>query len=85
MKSRITLKRKMIRVEWQDHSSLGGWLHFDETNDWCEEDPMICVTTGWLWYENEQVLVIAQTIAENGVSGLMKIIKSDIVHRKVIK
>ncbi len=85
MKSQVNTNRKIIRVEWFDHCSNGNWMDFDEADDWCKKDEFICVTVGWLWYEDSKVLVVAQNIAPSSVSDLMKILKTDIVHKKIIK
>lgn len=81
----MKVNKKLIRVEWYDHCSYNGWLNHNVADDWCEEKPIICITVGWLWYEDSKKLVIAQTITPNQVSELQKIIKSDIVHRKYLK
>jgi hypothetical protein len=48
----------MVRVEWEDHTSLGGW----QTQDDLKKETVVgCVSIGYLTKEDEKVMVLSGT------------------------
>lgn len=51
-------KHPMVRVEWEDATSLGGW----RTPEEIEEQPVLgCVSIGYVVREDEKILTLAGT------------------------
>ena len=85
MKSQVKTSKKMIRVEWYDHTICNDWIKYSDADEWCAKKPILCVTVGWLWYEDSENLVVALSMGPAYVSELQKIIKNNIVHRRILK
>lgn len=48
----------MVRVEWEDHTSLGGWQTMEEVG---KTTVLGCVSIGYLVREDEKQMVLAGT------------------------
>jgi hypothetical protein len=46
----------MVRVEWEDHTSLGGWQTMGEVG---KETALGCVSIGYVVREDEKMMVLA--------------------------
>lgn len=77
-----------VEIIWNDHSSNSTWKTIAEIPE--DSVPSVCVTRGWLVFEDEVVInVVNSYIIENNkslddtvVGGESVILKADIVSRK---
>ena len=51
-------KPKFTTVRWLDHNSDSAWKTPKEIEAWVSK-PTICITKGWLTYEDSKVLVLS--------------------------
>ena len=72
-------KKKFIKVKWQDHHSDSAWKNEKELKEWATK-PFICVTKGWLVFEDKNVLVLSASFdGEDSYGENMCILKVNIV------
>lgn len=71
--------QRLLEVIWRDTSSWGDW---HETNH-KDDEPIECVTVGYVVRETKRDLVLAQTFSRGGkVTNTMAIPKSTITSKK---
>jgi hypothetical protein len=85
-------EHEMERIEWEDHTSLGGWRTQEEL-----KKPVVlgCVSVGWVVREDEKVVVLAGTydtkeadgggIDNNDVNHCHVLLKSIITKRERLR
>jgi len=75
-------KGKIYEVTWIDAVSQTGW-HPDHEPP---PDPLPCKTTGYLVFEDEQAIRLAQTITqEDGIGNIMVIPSGMITKKRLIR
>jgi hypothetical protein len=72
-------------IEWLDAESDNGWEEPHRVIDWCKKDTVIN-EVGWIFYEDEKVLVIVSQLEYDGTLGnRTKIPKPWILSRRKLK
>ena len=69
----------VVAVYWMDSESLSNPVDHNDATEWCENGLLACVSAGILWFENENVIVLAQTFNEHEIDNLVKIDKRAVV------
>jgi hypothetical protein len=75
---------KVIHVQWRDSASLTGWKSMAKFWSSAKSDPVIVDSVGMMAYENEDKVVLLQTIGGEEVSGFFEIPRGCIKEIKVI-
>lgn len=55
-------EQALLLIEWLDSSQAEGWLFIDE--DEHVNDPLNCISVGWLIQESDEALSITSSLAE---------------------
>lgn len=67
----------MVIVKWTDTQiENSGWMDYQSFENWCKQGLIICESAGFLIFENDDFIVIAQTVFEGDVSEAIKIPKA---------
>ena len=76
---------KRLEVFWKDHFSESGWKSDDEVAEWVKNKMKgRCRTTGYVAYEDDDVLVIAGSYdGEECFGDFQAIYKNHITKRRV--
>lgn len=56
-----------VYIEWLDSAGLQGWQAVDTVADWAAQVDCVCISSGLLVAENEDVVVIAQAVSSAGI------------------
>jgi hypothetical protein len=79
------MKWPLVLVEWKDHVSNTTWTTAEEM----VKKPALCLTVGWLMYEDEEGLTVVSCIdpynPEGQIGGTQYILKNCITAQKVIR
>lgn len=51
-----------VVIEWQDPTSVGGWIWKDKLASEFKKHPVMCYTVGWIVKENEEKIMVAGSI-----------------------
>lgn len=70
------LTYKLCRVHWHDACVITEWKSSDEIKAFCEEEPVLVHSVGWLVADEDTHIVIAQSISSHKADNLLKIPKS---------
>lgn len=73
---------KKIEVEWLDSEILSSWQSYDAADNFSKADIVVCRSTGYLFLEDERVVVLVQSYNSDNVSEMIKIPKFSIRKRK---
>jgi heme-degrading monooxygenase HmoA len=63
----------IVMVVWRDTEAMTGWQKFDEIKAFTSNPNSIMKTVGWLVYQDDNHVVVAQTCGEYAVAELTKI------------
>lgn len=73
------MKRKRVKVRWQDHHSDSAWKTPKELKEWATKQN-ICTSIGWITYEDSNVIVLSSSYDGTECYGEnMCILKKNIV------
>ena len=66
----------MVQVEWIDSSEFGWWNKPKEWDEMIQEKELLCRSVGYLFRDNEHVVILAQSQSAHGsVSDMLAIPK----------
>ena len=71
----IFMQAKVVKVKWIDSCPLHGWNSKESFANFCEEANYECLSVGLLVFEDDNFIVLLQTIGIYQVSETMKIPK----------
>jgi len=74
-----------VYIRWRDTSSHPGWYDRAEYLEAARAPVMLMHTVGWLILENDECIVIAQSISEDKAGELLKIPREAIRHQEAIQ
>ncbi len=83
------MTRKIAIVEWEDtqvaKGELSNWMDKDQFDEWCQKGIPVCSSVGYLTFEDNEIIVISQTLfgddrAENTMIPRVNIVKMAIVY-----
>ena len=74
---------KEVRVHWEDATHRSGWHSVDELQDIINEGFMV-ETLGWLVHEDDDCIVVAQSVSRYRMAELSRIPKAYIKDRMEI-
>ncbi len=67
---------KLVEVEWIDSSEFGGWNKPKEWDELIQQEELLCRSVGYLFRDNEHVVILAQSQSAHGsVSDMLAIPK----------
>lgn len=73
-------------IKWRDCVSCGGWQGIEEMNGW--GDDRIIKTVGFVTYESEHSIVLAQSLGDAGQGSIgcnwLSIPKAIIIQREIL-
>lgn len=71
------MKRK--KIKWRDHHSDSAWKSPKELKVWATK-PCICITIGWITYEDKDVIVLSSSFdGDESYGENMCILKTNII------
>lgn len=73
---------KILRVVWRDHFTLGGWQ--EVATALAVKEGVLVETVGYLVKQNAKVIVIAQSLTDDGFGDITVIIKSCIEFKEAL-
>jgi hypothetical protein len=77
-----------VIIEWTDTQTAkmhDGWLPEADFNEWCNEPLVVCRSIGFLTFENDEFVVISQTLLFGDRSDSTKIPKAIIKSMVTLK
>ena len=77
-------KIKLIKVEWDDAHSSGGWRDREEYLDFLADDSYECENVGWLIAEDKKAILIAGRKSKCGQYGLIERVPKKMI-KKITK
>ena len=72
-------------IHWWDHCGMGGWQDCERAHDHVDEEALYCVSFALVLGETKSDITHCNTISKSQVHGLGKILKRDIVYRRVLR
>lgn len=77
----------MVEIWWEDHCSLGssGWVSHSDSEEFCKGSVSLFRSIGYIVREDDVALCITNTLGSDESSAVHRIIKRDIVRRRVLK
>lgn len=73
---------EIVHVEWVDSMSIHKWNFHDKVDDFAKSKHSPCHSSGFLIYENDEQVVLAQSICEDCKADAIKIPKVAVLNIK---
>lgn len=64
---------KVVRVHWRDAATFVGWHNLEEISNIARERSPLMKTLGWLIFQSDEFILVAQSVGEKSAADICKI------------